>query len=157
MFSRNKPPRYFSPLTHTLQYLSTSDAPSTLKTAAWVAKLPQSSHLLRLSLWRLPTSGIGNSSTEIKVFSIHDLDLSITARTLRSAFWKSREKKLMQTLVLTSDIYGNFISLPLYLSRRPNKSIFKPEIRDQIKVKIPIMTVSYFFLLFSLRISDLLA
>jgi len=63
----------------------------------------------------------------------------------------------MQTLVLTSDIYGNFISLPLYLSRRPNKSIFKPEIRDKIKVKIPIMTVSYFFLLFSLRISDLLA
>jgi len=100
-----------------MQYLSTSDAPSTLKTAAWVAKLPQSAHLLRLSLWRLPTSGIGNSSTDIKVFSIHDLDLSITARTLRSAFWKSREKKLMQTLVLTSDIYGNFIVKSLSFSQ----------------------------------------
>jgi hypothetical protein len=140
-----------------LQYLSTSDAPSTLKTAAWVAKLPQSAHLLRLSLWRLPTSGIGNSSTEIKVFSIHDLDLSIIDRTLRLAFWKSREKKkLMQTLVLTGDIYGNFIVKSLS-SRRPNKSILKPEIMDQIKVKIPTMTVSYFFLLFSLRNSDLLA
>jgi hypothetical protein len=100
-----------------LQYLSTSDAPSTLKTAAWVAKLPQSAHLLRLSLWRLPTSGIGNSSTEIKVFSIHDLDLSIID-CLRLAFWKSREKKkLMQTLVLTGDIYGNFIVKSLSFSQ----------------------------------------
>jgi len=105
-------------LIHALQYLSTSDAPSTLKTAAWVAKLPQSAHLLRLSLWRLPTSGIGNSSTEIKVFSIHDPDLSIIDRALRLAFWKSGEKKkLMQTLVLTSDIYGNFIVKSLSFSQ----------------------------------------
>jgi hypothetical protein len=37
---------YSFSLTHTLQYLSTSDAPSTLKTASWLAKLPQDTFLI---------------------------------------------------------------------------------------------------------------
>ena len=62
---------YFNRLTCAPEYHSTSDAPCTLKIASCEAKLPHNTHLLRLSFWRLPTSGTGNSLTDIKVFSIH--------------------------------------------------------------------------------------
>jgi hypothetical protein len=52
---------YFNRLTCAPQYHSTSDAPCTLKIASCEAKLPHNTHLLRLSFWRLPTSGTGNS------------------------------------------------------------------------------------------------
>ncbi len=68
---------YFSPLTCRVQYHSTSDAPSTLKTASCEARLPHFTHLLRLSLC-LVVTGIGNSLSDTKVFRIHDI--SIAAR-----------------------------------------------------------------------------
>jgi hypothetical protein len=59
-----------------VQYHSTSDAPSTLKIASWDAKLPQKTHLLRLSFCRtIFSSRIWNSLSDIRVFSIHDIYL----------------------------------------------------------------------------------
>jgi len=77
---------YTSPLTCILQYHSTSDAPSTLNTASCDAKLPQNTHLLRLSFCRFSTSGIGTSLTDIRVFSIHGLGISIIPWVIYSCY-----------------------------------------------------------------------
>ena len=105
---------YFSRLTCAPQYHSTSDAPCTPKIASCEAKLPQNTHLLRLSFWRLPTSGTGNSLTDIKVFSIHSL--SITASAIYSwspvhssfeSFWYSLLYSCSSWLALDASYKGN--------------------------------------------------
>src|SRR6266581_5593104 len=89
---------YFNRLTCAPQYHSTSDAPCTLKIASCEAKLPHNTHLLRLSFWRLPTSGTGNSLTDIKVFSIHSL--SITARAIYSCSPMFQQRVLLVFVVV---------------------------------------------------------
>jgi hypothetical protein len=87
---------YFNRLTCAPQYLSTSDAPFTLKIASCEAKLPQKTHVLRLSFCRtIFSSRIGNSLSDIRVLFIHSL--SITASAIYScspmysteSFWYS--------------------------------------------------------------------
>jgi len=109
---------YFNRLTCAPQYHSTSDAPCTLKIASCEAKLPHNTHLLRLSFWRLPTSGTGNSLTDIKVFSIHSL--SITARAIYScspiystvSFFGTRRCGLENHIVSRTKYHVNILCRP---------------------------------------------
>jgi len=126
---------YFNCLTCVPQYHSTSGAPSTLKIASCEAKLPHNIHLLRLSFWRLPTSGTGNSLTDIKVFSIHSL--SITASAIYSCspiysrvslFGHERKPCLanLQVVSIQHTWYGRSLCVVWrtmqYIAKVPNKA-----------------------------------